>query len=64
MNEGFTFPDGEHLSEEYYTYIDQHIRKKLCQEIEAIDLNEGSNKSLNALGMKMVVLDIIKGKKK
>ena len=62
MNEGFTFPDGEHLPEEYYTYIDEHIRKKLCQEIEEININTPSQ--LNALGMRMLVLDIVRGKKK
>ena len=61
MNEGFTFPDGEHLPEEYYTYVDDYIRKNICQEIEEIDINTPSQ--LNALGMKMLVLDIVRGKK-
>ena len=62
MSEGFTFPDGEHLPEEYYAYIDQHIRKKLRQQIEEININTPSQ--LNALGMRMLVLDIISGDKK
>ena len=62
MSEGFTFPDGEHLPEEYYTYIDQYIRKKLHQQIEEIDIDGPSQ--LNALGMRMLVLDIVAGKKK
>ncbi len=62
MSEGFTFPDGEHLPQEYYAYIDQHIRKKLYQQIEEIDIDGPSQ--LNALGMKMLVLDIVRGKKK
>ncbi len=62
MSEGFTFPDGEHLPQEYYTYINQHIRKKLHQQIEEIDIDGPSQ--LNALGMKMLVLDIVRGKKK
>lgn len=43
---------------------EQEIREKIAKEIEAIDLNEGSNKSLNAVGMKMIVLDMIRGKQK
>lgn len=62
MSEGFTFPDGEHLPEEYYTYIDDYIRKNLYQEIEKIEAN--TSYQLNALGMKMLVLDIVAGKKK
>jgi hypothetical protein len=36
MTEGFTFPDGEHLPEEYYTYIEKYIRTKVAEEIEAL----------------------------
>lgn len=36
------------------------VRNSIAEEIEKIDL---TNSSLNALGMKMVVLDIIKGNK-
>lgn len=42
----------------------KQVRESLAKEIESIDLNEGSNVHLNALGMKILVLDIIRGKKK
>lgn len=34
MNEGFTFPDGEHLPEEYYDYIEKYIRSKIAAELD------------------------------
>lgn len=41
---------------------EQELRDKIAKEIQDFDLNEGSNKSLNALGMKMIAIDIVKGK--
>jgi ribosomal protein S6 len=41
---------------------EQEIREKIAKEIEAIDLNEGSNKSLNAVGMKSIAINIARGK--
>ena len=40
---------------------EQELREQIAEEIEKIDL---TNSSLNALGMKMLVLDIVRGKKK
>jgi hypothetical protein len=41
------------------------VRESLAKEIEAVSLNSGDpNAQLNALGMKMLVLDIVRGKKK
>lgn len=41
------------------------VRESLAKEIEELPLYAGDmNSQLNALGMKMLVLDIIKGKKK
>lgn len=57
MNEGFTFPDGEHLPEEYYSYIYEHIRKTLCQKIEEID---DPNGKLNGRGMKALILEMLR----
>jgi len=37
------------------------VKDSIAEEIEKIDL---TNSSLNALGMKMLVLDIVRGKKK
>ena len=34
MKEGFTFPDGEHLPEEYYDYIEKYIREKVASELD------------------------------
>lgn len=34
MNEGFTFPDGAHLPEEYYAYLEKYIRDKVAEEID------------------------------
>ena len=42
----------------------KQVRESIAREIESIDLKEGSNVHLNALGMKMLVLDIVRGKKK
>ena len=36
MKEGFTFPNGEHLPQEYYEYINKYIRSKIVQDIEEI----------------------------
>jgi hypothetical protein len=41
---------------------EQEIREEIIREIEKIDINTPSQ--LNALGMKMLVLDIIRGKQK
>lgn len=41
------------------------VRESIAKEIEALSLDAGEpNSQLNALGMKMLVLDIIRGKKK
>ncbi len=42
--------------------IVKQVRESIAKEIEAIDISGPAQ--LNALGMKMVVLDIVKGKKK
>lgn len=43
----------------------KQIRESLAKEIEALSLDTGDpNAQLNALGMKILVLDIIRGKKK
>jgi hypothetical protein len=36
MKEGFTFPDGENLPQEYYEYVNKYIRSKIVQDIEEI----------------------------
>ena len=36
MKEGFTFPDGEHLPEEYYDYVEKYVREKVAQEIAKV----------------------------
>ena len=36
MNEGFTFPDGERLPEEYYDYVERYVREKVAQEIAKV----------------------------
>lgn len=41
---------------------EQELREQIAKEIEEIDINTPSQ--LNALGMKMLVLDIVRGKKK
>ena len=41
---------------------EQELRDKIAKEIQDFDLSEGSNKSLNALGMKMIAVNIAKGK--
>ena len=41
---------------------EQELREQIAEEIEKIDIDSPSQ--LNALGMKMLVLDIVKGKKK
>lgn len=42
---------------------EQEIREKIAKEIEALSLDSGEpNAQLNALGMKMLVLDIVRGK--
>lgn len=33
MNEGFTFPDGEHLPEEYYLYIKKYVTEEVIRHI-------------------------------
>jgi len=38
------------------------VREEIAKQIEAIDLNEGSNKSLNAVGMKSIAINIARGK--
>ena len=41
------------------------VRDSIAEEIEKISLDAGDgNSQLNALGMKMLVLDIVRGKKK
>jgi hypothetical protein len=40
---------------------EQEIRDKIAKEIEDFDLSEGSNIHLNALGMKMIAIDIVRG---
>jgi hypothetical protein len=40
----------------------KEIRDSIIKQIEEIDINSPSQ--LNALGMKMLVLDIVRGKKK
>lgn len=39
----------------------KEVRNSIIEEIEKIDINSPSQ--LNALGMKMLVLDIVRGKK-
>jgi hypothetical protein len=41
---------------------EQEIRDKIAKEIEDFDLSEGSNIHLNALGMKMIAINIVRGK--
>ena len=41
---------------------EQEIRDKIAKEIQDFTLSEGSNIHLNALGMKMIAVDIAKGK--
>lgn len=41
----------------------KQVRESIAREIESINLNEGSNVHLNALGMKIIAIDIVKGKK-
>ena len=36
MSEGFTFPDGEHLPQEYYTYIEKYLRENIAYEIDLL----------------------------
>lgn len=61
MNEGFTFPDGEHLPEEYYDYISKYIKSTIYEKVQALSLDAGdSNLPLNALGMKMIILEMLK----
>jgi len=40
------------------------VRDEIVKKLESIDLSEGSNVSLNALGMKMLAIEIASGKKK
>lgn len=40
MSEGFTFPDGEHLPQEYYDYIEKYIREKIAYEVEKLYCRE------------------------
>ena len=43
----------------------KEVRESLAKEIEALSLDTGDpNAQLNALGMKILVLDIVRGKKK
>lgn len=58
MKEGFTFPDGEHLTEDYYAYIEKHIRNKIAQEIEALEIEAGKT---NALGMRIQAAKVARG---
>lgn len=45
--------------------IVKEVRESLAKEIEALSLDTGDpNAQLNALGMKMMVLEVIRGKKK
>jgi hypothetical protein len=44
--------------------IVKKVRDQIVKDIEAINLSEGSNTSLNALGMKMLAIEIASGKKK
>lgn len=41
---------------------EQELRDKIAKEIQDFDLSEGSNIHLNALGMKMIAVNIAKGK--
>jgi hypothetical protein len=41
----------------------KQVRESLAKEIEALSLDSGEpNAQLNALGMKMIILDIVRGK--
>ena len=40
------------------------VRDEIVKKLESIDLSEGSNVSLNALGMKILAIEIASGKKK
>ncbi len=39
------------------------VKEDIISKVEAIDIHAAENNSLNALGMKMIVLDILRGKR-
>lgn len=43
MKEGFTFPDGEHLPEEYYAYLEKYIRDKIAYDIDTAIIEVAGN---------------------
>lgn len=48
--------------DEYVTQRIDSVREDIAKQIEDIDLNSRDFQSLNALGMKLIVLKIVRGK--